>query len=60
MEGNWLWILGGCMGGPFVLGGLVLLVLKIVAIVQKATEPPTVDQSGEYTLDQGRDVGKEQ
>ena len=33
--------------------GVVFLVLKIVAIVQKAAEPPTED-SGHYTLDQGR------
>jgi hypothetical protein len=60
MEGNWLWILGGCLGGPFVLVGLVILGLKIATIVQKATESPTVDESGDYTLDQGRDVGKDQ
>jgi hypothetical protein len=52
--------LGACLGGPFVLVGLVVLGLKIAAIVQKATEPRTVDQSGEYTIDQGRDVGKEE
>jgi hypothetical protein len=39
--------------------GVVLLVLKIAAIVQKAAEPPTVDESGDYTLDQGRDIGRE-
>jgi hypothetical protein len=57
---NWAWILGGCIGGPFVLAGLVVLGLKIAAIVQKAGEPPTVDESGDYTLDQGRDVGKDE
>jgi hypothetical protein len=37
--------------------GVVFLVLKIVAIVQKAAEPRTED-SGRYTLDQGHEVGK--
>ena len=41
------------------LFGLVMLGLKIAAIVQKASESRTVDESGDYTLDQGRDVGKE-
>ena len=54
------WILGACIAGPFVLVGLVVLGLKIAAIVQKAGEPPTVDESGDYTLDQGRDVGKDE
>jgi hypothetical protein len=53
------WILAGCLGGPLVLAGLVVLGLKIAAIIQKASEPPTVDESGDYTLDQGRDVGKD-
>jgi hypothetical protein len=60
MEANLIWILGGCLGGPFVLMGLVILGLKIAAIVQKATEPQTVDESGDYTLDQGHDVGKDE
>jgi hypothetical protein len=54
---NWIWILAGCLGGPLALAGLVVLGLKIAVIVQKATEPKTVDESGDYTLDQGRDVG---
>jgi hypothetical protein len=37
--------------------GMVLLALKIVAIVQKAAEPPTVDE-GHYSLDQGKEVGR--
>lgn len=60
MEGNLAWILGGCIAGPFVLFGIVILALKIAAIVQKASEPRTVDESGDYTLDQGRDVGKDE
>jgi len=60
MARNWIWILGVCLGGPFVLVGLVVLGLKIAAIVQKAAEPRTVDESGDYTLDQGRDVGKDE
>ena len=40
--------------------GLVVLALKLITVVQKAAEPPTVDQSGEYTLDQGKEVGRQQ
>ena len=57
---NWIWVVSGCVGGPLVLFGLVVLGLKIAAIVQKAAEPRTVDESGDYTLDQGRDVGKDE
>ena len=60
MEGNVGWLLGACIGGPFVLFGLVVLGLKIAAVIQKAGEPPTADDSGDYTLEQGRDVGKEE
>lgn len=38
--------------------GLVVLALKIAAIVGKASEPPTVDESGDYRLAQGKDVGQ--
>jgi hypothetical protein len=38
--------------------GLAILALKIVAIVQKAGEPPTVDRGGHYSLEQGKEVGK--
>jgi hypothetical protein len=37
--------------------GVVMLVLKIVAIVGKASEPPTEDRSGDYHLEQGKEVG---
>jgi hypothetical protein len=60
MARNVVWLLAGCIGGPFVLAGLVILGLKIAAIIQKAGEPRTVDESGDYTLDQGRDVGKDE
>ncbi len=40
--------------------GLVMLALKIVAIVQKAGEPRTEDQHGDYHLEQGREVGKDE
>ncbi|MBN1580480.1 MAG: hypothetical protein JXA89_07235 [Anaerolineae bacterium] len=40
--------------------GLVVLAFKLITVVQKAVEPPTVDQSGEYTLDQGKEVGRQQ
>jgi hypothetical protein len=40
--------------------GVVLLVLKIIAIVEKAAEPPTVDENGHYSLDQGKDVGQKE
>jgi hypothetical protein len=47
-----------CLG---LLGtaGVVLLVLKVFAIVQKAAEPPTVD-SGHYGLEQSKDVGQQE
>lgn len=38
--------------------GMVLLALKIIAVVQKAAEPPTVDQDGAYSLDQGKEIGR--
>ena len=40
--------------------GLVLLALKIIAIVQKAGEPRTEDQDGDYHLEQGHEVGKDE
>ena len=45
---------------PGLLGaaGIVLLALKIIAIVEKAAEPPTKDE-GHYSLDQGREVGRD-
>ena len=43
---------------PLGLLGVVVLVLKITAIVQKAGEPPTEDQHGDYHLEQSREVGK--
>ena len=46
--------------GLLTAAGMVLLVLKIVAIVQKAAEPPTVDENGEYSLEQSKDVGREE
>jgi hypothetical protein len=55
------WALGALVLIPLGLlgmAGIVVLVLKIVAIVQKASEPPTVDQSGDYSLDQGKEVDK--
>jgi len=61
---EWLglsWVLGALILIPLGLlgiAGIVVLVLKIVAIAQKASEPPTVDQSGDYGLDQGKEVGK--
>lgn len=40
--------------------GVVMVALKIMAIVQKATESPTVDQSGQYSLEQGTEVGRQE
>ena len=37
---------------------VVVLVLKIAAIVGKASEPPTEDQSGVYHLEQGKEMGR--
>jgi hypothetical protein len=36
--------------------GLVALVFKIIAIVQKAAEPPTQDLNGNYRLEQSKEV----
>ncbi|MBN1641609.1 MAG: hypothetical protein JXA09_10270 [Anaerolineae bacterium] len=50
-----------CLAPLGLLGafGVVALVLKLFAIVHKATEPRTEDESGDYRIDQGREVGKE-
>ena len=37
--------------------GVVIFVLKVGSIAQKAVEPPTED-AGEYHLEQGREVGR--
>jgi hypothetical protein len=37
--------------------GLFFVLVQLGVIAQKAMEPPTQD-SGDYSLDQGRDVGK--
>ena len=58
---NWPWALLALILAPLGLlgaAGVVLLILKIVAIVQKAAEPPTVDDNGAYSLEQGKDVGR--
>jgi hypothetical protein len=39
---------------------VVVLVLKIAAIIGKASEPPTEDQSGDYHLEQGKEVEREE
>ena len=39
---------------------VVVRVLKIAAIVGKASEPPTEDQSGDYHLEQGKEVEREE
>jgi hypothetical protein len=40
--------------------GIVVLALKILSVVQKAAEPPTVDPGGQYSLDQGKEVGRQE
>lgn len=61
----WLIPLGGfglavsCLGVSGALA-LVVLILKGAAIFQKAAEPPVQDVGGQYSLDQGRDVGQSQ
>ena len=39
--------------------GVVILVLKVIAIFEKAAEPPTEDASGDYRIEQGKEIGKE-
>ena len=46
--------------GLFGAFGLVVLALKIIAIVQKAGEPRTEDQRGDYHLEQSREIGKDE
>lgn len=60
---NPLWLLLALVLAPLsLLGsiGVVLLVLKIVAIFQKAAEPPTTDEGGHYGLEQSKEVGKQE
>ena len=57
----WLALLALCLA-PLVLLlgiGLVLAILRIIVVVQKAAEPPTMDKDGHYSLDQGREVGRD-
>ena len=59
---NWPWALLALILAPLGLlgaAGVMHLVLKVVTIVQKAAEPPTVDD-GDYSLDQGKEVGQEE
>lgn len=43
-----------------ILGwGIFLLLVQLGVIVQKASEPPYTDMGG-YSLEQGRDVGREE
>lgn len=56
---NWpLALLALCVAPLGLLGslGIVVLALKVFAVFQKAAEPPTQDESGDYRLDQGREV----
>ena len=65
--------MGALMNLPLALLALILaplgllgafavemLVLKIFAIIDKASEPPTEDRSGNYTLEQGKEIGREE
>ncbi len=36
--------------------GVVVLAIKVWAVVQKAFEPATVDEHGQYGLDQSKEV----
>ena len=44
--------------GIVILSGLGLFLLKIGVIVNQASKPPHIDH-GNYSLDQGREVGKD-
>jgi hypothetical protein len=39
--------------------GVAVLILKILTIVQKASEPPTQDPNGDYSLEQGKEIGRD-
>lgn len=53
-----LLLCGVVLIGVLGWGGFLLLV-QLGVIVQKAQEPPHTDMGG-YSLEQGRDVGKEE
>ncbi len=44
--------------GLITISGLIMLLIKIGVIVQKAGEAPHIDH-GNYTMDQGREVKAE-
>jgi hypothetical protein len=46
--------------GIGLLSGLVITLIKLGVIFQKAGEAPYNDTGGSYSIDQGRDVGKEE
>jgi hypothetical protein len=50
-----------CGGVLFVsfIAGVVMLLIKLGVIMQKASEPAHTDMGG-YSLNQGRDVGKDE
>jgi Zn-dependent membrane protease YugP len=46
--------------GIGLLSGVVIALIKLGVIFQKASEAPYQDTGGSYSIDQGRDVGKEE
>ncbi|WP_129627397.1 hypothetical protein [Candidatus Oscillochloris fontis] len=52
-----LFLLGGLLLLSLVGWGTFWILVQLGVIVQKAVEPPTTDTNN-YSLDQGRDVGK--
>ncbi len=56
---SWMGAIALLCASPAILlavVGFVLLLLQLVEILRKAAEPPTVDTSGDYSLDQAHDV----
>ncbi len=53
-----LLIIGAVLLLVSVIGGIVVFLMQAGVIFQKAVEPTHTD-SGDYFLEQGRDVGKE-
>ena len=52
------WIACFVILGLVSISGLIIFLLKIGVLVQKASEPPHIDH-GHYSMDQGREVKAE-
>ncbi len=56
---GWTGALVALCTAPVILTGtvgFVLILMQLIEILRKAAEPPTVDTSGDYSLDQANEV----